>query len=150
MLEPVSVGLKFGFLAILYLFLLWVAWSAARDVIGNRGAARDDDPGRDGGPPSGIAPRLVVVAAMGYEPGTIVEVHDEATLGRAPTSDVRIEDSFASSAHARVFPRGGTMLIEDLGSTNGTYLNERQLTAPEVLRSGDTIRIGETEYRYEE
>ena len=78
------------------------------------------------------------------------EIHDEAILGRAPTADVRIEDSFASSSHARIFPRGGSMYIEDMGSTNGTYLNERQLQAVEQLQPDDTIRIGETEYRYEE
>ena len=87
---------------------------------------------------------------MGHEPGTIFEIHDEAVLGRSPTSDVQIEDSFASSAHARIFPRGQAMYIEDLGSTNGTYLNERQLEAVEELRPDDTIRIGETEYRYQE
>ena len=151
--DPVAVALKFGFLLVLYLFLLWVAWSAIRDVAG-RGRSRlvddDADRGRDGGPPPGLRPRLIVVAALGHEPGTIFEIHDEAMLGRAPTSDVRIEDSYASSAHARIFPRGQAMYIEDLGSTNGTYVNERQLTAPAQLRADDTIRIGETEYRYQE
>ncbi|HEX8075352.1 MAG TPA: FHA domain-containing protein [Thermoleophilaceae bacterium] len=152
--DPVAVALKFGFLAVLYLFLMWVAWSAVRDLAG-RGRGRmapadDDRHGRDGGAPPGVSPRLEVVAALGHEPGTIFEIHDEAMLGRAPGSDVRIEDNFASSAHARIFPRGQAMFIEDLGSTNGTYLNERQLRAPEQLRSDDTIRIGETEYRYQE
>ena len=150
--DPVAVALKFGFLIVLYLFLLWVAWSAARDVAGRRRTMEDRGPeGRgDGGPPAGSSAALVVVAAMGHEPGTAFEINDEAVMGRAPTSDIRIEDAFASSAHARVFPRGHTMYIEDLGSTNGTYLNERQLTAVEELRPGDTIRIGETEYRYQE
>jgi hypothetical protein len=149
--DPIAVALKFGFLAVLYLFLLWVAWSAARDVAGRRRTLEDRGPeGRDGGAPPGHRPSLVVVAAMGHAPGTAFEIEDEAILGRAPTADVRIEDAFASSAHARVFPRGQTMYIEDLGSTNGTYLNERQLQAVEELRPDDTIRIGETEYRYEE
>jgi hypothetical protein len=152
--DPVAVVLKFGFLAVLYLFLMWVAWSAVRDVAGRgrRAAFADDDqPGRgDGGPPPGVAPRLEVIAALGHAPGTVFEIHDEAILGRAPTADVRIEDNFASSAHARIFPRSGTMFIEDLGSTNGTYLNERQLRAAEQLRNDDTVRIGETEYRYQE
>ena len=149
--DPIAVALKFGFLAVLYLFLLWVAWSATRDVAGRRRPLDDGGPDRrDGGPPSGAHPRLVVVAAMGHEPGTAFEIHDEAIMGRAPTSDVQIEDAFASSAHARVFPRGQTMYIEDLGSTNGTYLNERQLEAVQELRPDDTIRIGETEYRYQE
>ena len=150
-LDPIAVALKFGFLAVLYLFLLWVAWSAARDVAGRRRPlAGVDDVRRDGAEPAAIGARLEVVAAMGHEPGTIFEIHDEAVLGRAPTSDVQIEDSFASSAHARIFPRGQAMYIEDLGSTNGTYLNERQLEAVEELRPDDTIRIGETEYRYQE
>jgi hypothetical protein len=149
--DPIAVLLKFGFLAVLYLFLLWVAWSAARDVAGRRrplGSEPADH--RDGAGPAPSHARLEVVAAMGHAPGTIFEIHDEAVLGRAPSSDVQIEDSFASSAHARVFPRGHTMYIEDLGSTNGTYLNERRLTAVEELRPDDTIRIGETEYRYQE
>jgi FHA domain len=151
--DPVAVALKFGFLAVLYLFLLWVAWSAIRDVAGRRRPLADDRDrgrGRSDGGVAGALPRLVVVAAMGREPGTAFEIHDEAVLGRAPTSDVQIEDAFASSAHARVFPRGQSMYIEDLGSTNGTYLNERQLEAVEELRPDDTIRIGETEYRYQE
>ena len=150
--DPIAVALKFGFLAVLYLFLLWVAWSATRDVAGRRRPLGESaDAGRsDGGMPSGVHPRLVVVAAMGHEPGTAFEIHDEAVMGRAPTSDVQIEDAFASSAHARVFPRGQSMYIEDLGSTNGTYLNERQLEAVEELRPDDTVRIGETEYRYQE
>jgi len=150
--DPVAVALKFGFLAVLYLFLLWVAWSAARDVAGRRRPIGEDG-GRgrgDGGAPRGAQPALVVVAAMGQDPGTVYEIIDEATLGRASTADVRIEDAFASSAHARIFPRGQSMYIEDMGSTNGTYLNERQLRTVELLRPGDTIRIGETEYRYEE
>jgi hypothetical protein len=149
--DPIAVLLKFGFLAVLYLFLLWVAWSAARDVAGRRRPVRAQPEGhRDGGAPALSQARLEVIAAMGHAPGTIFEIHDEAVLGRAPSSDVQIEDSFASSAHARIFPRGPTMYIEDLGSTNGTYLNERQLTAVEELRPDDTIRIGETEYRYQE
>ena len=150
--DPVAVALKFGFLAVLYLFLLWVAWSATRDVAGRRRTVDVDRSGAgpDGGGPHGIQPQLVVIAAMGHPPGTVFENHDEAILGRAPTADVRIEDSFASSSHARIFPRGGSMYIEDMGSTNGTYLNERQLQAVEQLQPDDTIRIGETEYRYEE
>ena len=149
--DPIAVLLKFGFLAVLYLFLLWVAWSATRDVAGRRGRRGERRGAHGAGAGAdGAHPALVVVAAMGQEPGTVIEIMDEATLGRAPTADVRVEDGFASSAHARIFPRGESMYIEDLGSTNGTYLNERQLRTVEELRTGDTIRIGETEYRYQE
>jgi pSer/pThr/pTyr-binding forkhead associated (FHA) protein len=71
-------------------------------------------------------------------------------MGRAPSSEIPIEDPFASAAHARIFPRGQFMYIEDMGSTNGTYLNGRQLRRPEQLKVADSIRIGDTEYRYEE
>ena len=87
--DPVAVALKFGFLAVLYLFLLWVAWSALRDVAGRRRGRIVDDRdtathGTDGLPP-GLHPRLEIVAAMGHEPGTVFELNGEATLGRAPS-----------------------------------------------------------------
>ena len=147
--EPLAAALKFGFLAVLYLFLLWVARSASRDVAGAAvaevpGAGRRDQPRPAGNP------RLEVVAAMGYEPGTRFPVNGGVTLGRAPGSDIRVDDPFASSSHARVFPRGRFVYIEDMGSTNGTFLNGRQLKRPQQLSASDSIRIGDTEYRYEE
>jgi len=157
--DPIAVALQFGFLAILYLFLLWVVRSARRDLAGGvnedvpvaGGAAAQ--PSRERGGMDlrqGIRPRLVVVAAMNFPPGTEFEIGDSATMGRAPSSEIPIEDPFASSAHARIFPRGQFMYIEDMGSTNGTYLNGRQLRRPEQLKTADTVRIGETEYRYQE
>ncbi|MGZ4203276.1 MAG: FHA domain-containing protein, partial [Thermoleophilaceae bacterium] len=73
-----------------------------------------------------------------------------ATLGRSSSADIEVDDPFASSAHARIFPRGDFMYIEDVGSTNGTYLNGRQLRQPEQLKPADSVRIGDTEYRYRE
>jgi hypothetical protein len=156
--DPVAVLLKFGFLAVLYLFLLWTVRSALKDMAG---AGRMPDEEEEAGPAgrkrgaamdlrSGVRPRLEVVAALGYEPGTVFEIHESATLGRSPSAEVRIDDPYASSAHARIFPRGQFMYIEDMGSTNGTFLNGRQLRKPEQLRGSDTIRIGDTEYRYQE
>jgi FHA domain len=157
--EPLAVALKFGFLAVLYLFLLWVARSAMRDLRRSEGSSvaaepvaanprRDRQP--DQGLHAGVEPRLEVVAAMGYEPGTRFHVGAGATLGRSNGADIRIDDPFASSAHARIFPRGDFMYVEDMGSTNGTYLNGRQLRAAERLKIADVIRIGDSEYRYQE
>ena len=146
--EPLAAALKFGFLAVLYLFLLWVARSASRDVAGT--AEADLPRGRkaqDG--PSGN-PRLQVVAAMGHEPGKEFPIDGGVMLGRAAGADIRVDDPFASSSHARVFPRGKFIYIEDMGSTNGTYLNGRQLERPQQLSESDSIRIGDTEYRYQE
>ncbi|HEV2074947.1 MAG TPA: FHA domain-containing protein [Thermoleophilaceae bacterium] len=160
--DPVTLLLKFGFLAVLYLFLFWVARSALRDMGGSVGEKARPEPA--GGLPEdrasrresgmdlrdGIDPRLVVVAAMGQEPRSELAIGDSATLGRSSSADIRVDDPFASSAHARIFPRGQFMYIEDMGSTNGTYLNGRQLRQPERLKVSDTVRIGDTEYRYEE
>jgi FHA domain len=158
--DPVALALKFGFLAVLYLFLLWVARSAMKDlathddasVIAERGDAQPRERRRERSQDlrSGVHPHLVVVAAMGHEPGSTFDLGDSATLGRSDASDITVDDPFASSAHARIFPRGQFMYIEDMGSTNGTYLNGRQLKRAEQLKVADTIRIGDTEYRYQE
>jgi hypothetical protein len=158
--EPLAVALKFGFLAVLYLFLLWVARSAMRDLARYEGTSAAAEPvdlprprRRERGSPdlrAGVTPRLQVVAAMGHEPGTTFDVGDGATFGRSDSADIRVDDPFASSAHARIFDRGGFMYLEDMGSTNGTYLNGRQVKTAERLKMADTIRIGDSEYRYEE
>jgi hypothetical protein len=158
--EPLVVALKFGFLAVLYLFLLWIARSAMKDLSragGGTAAAEPVDPPsprrRQSALPdlrAGVAPRLEVVAAMGHQPGTNFDVGGGATLGRSDGAEIRVDDPFASSAHARVFARGDFMYVEDMGSTNGTYLNGRQLRGAERLKVADVIRIGDTEYRYQE
>lgn len=155
--DPIAVLLKFGFLIVLYLFLLWVSRSALRDVVGRAGSAAIDDTGPTASPRqarmdlrSGVFPRLEVIAAMGHQPGEEFDLNGGITMGRSPSAEVRIDDPFASAAHARIFPRGDFMYIEDMGSTNGTFLNGRQLRKPEQLKVADVIRIGDTEYRYQE
>lgn len=160
--DPLAVALQFGFLLILYLFLLWVARSTRRDLVRSQEpvplvdeAAEADDGRRErraAGPDlgAGVEPRLQVVAAMGFDPGTSFDVGAGATMGRGGSADILVDDPFASSVHARIFPRNGFMYVEDMGSTNGTYLNGRQLKKAEQLKPADTIRIGDSEYRYEE
>ena len=168
-LDPVAVALKFGFLIVLYLFLLWMARSALRDLRrsagggGRREAAPAMDyedatglhvaseglggPGRDG---AQSPPKLRVHTAAGLRAGSAYDLSEGALLGRGDGADIRLEDTFASSRHARLVPEGDVIVLEDLGSTNGTYLNGRQLRKPEQLRVADTVRIGDTEYRYQE
>lgn len=161
-LAPVSVALKFGFLAVLYLFLLWVARSAQKDL---RGAG-------SGVPTAGTviapdatglhsasalqsadlahsAPRLVVERAPGHEPGMIYDLDGDIVLGRGERAEIRLEDPFASSRHARVYEQGNIVVIEDLGSTNGTYLNEELLESSRPLYPGDRVRIGDSEFAFE-
>ncbi len=160
MLAPVSVGLKFGFLIVLYLFLMWVAWSAVRDLRRGRGGAvrSDEAPSRDatgmytaaagiGADSEELEPRLVVERAAGHESGVAYDLSEGATLGRGDV-EIRLEDPFASSRHARIFREGRVSVLEDLGSTNGTYLNENPLNGPQPLHDGDRIRIGDSEFSY--
>lgn len=157
--DPVVVALKFGFLAILFLFLLWIARSSLKDLsrTGATAAAEPVEPPgprrRESGLPdlrAGVEPRIEVVAAMGHQPGTSFDVGSGATLGRSDGADINVDDPFASSAHARIFQRGDYMYLEDMGSTNGTYLNGRQVRTAERLKVADKIRIGDTEYQYQE
>jgi hypothetical protein len=158
--DPLAVALKFGFLVVLYLFLLWIARSSMKDLSRAAAGAAAAEPveppsprRRESGLPdlrAGVHPRLEVVAAMGHEPGTSFDVGSGATLGRSNGADINVDDPFASSAHARIFQRGDYMYVEDMGSTNGTYVNGRQIRTAERLKVADTIRIGDTEYRYQE
>ena len=161
-LEPVSVALKFGFLAVLYLFLLWVARSALKDLRGGGAgapAAGEVIPGDATGLYSASAlgsadvahrdPKLVVERAPGHDPGMIYDLDGDLVLGRGERAEIRLEDPFASSRHARVYEQGNVVVIEDLGSTNGTYLNEELLQSARPLHPGDRVRIGDSEFSFE-
>ncbi|HEX7299298.1 MAG TPA: FHA domain-containing protein [Solirubrobacteraceae bacterium] len=159
--EPISVALQFGFLAVLYLFLLWVSRSALRDL--SRPPARpsvaalapdvtSDATGLHPASRAGLGDdsqaRLIVERAPGHTPGMEYDVGDGAVLGRGDQAEIRLEDPFASSRHARLVRQGGIVVIEDLGSTNGTYLNEELLSGPQPLHQGDRVRIGDSEFTY--
>jgi hypothetical protein len=162
-LAPVSVALKFGFLAVLYLFVLWVARSSRRDL--SRGdamlAAERGAPAAAPADATGLhsasaganvadrSPQLVVARAPGHESGMIYDVDGDLVLGRGDRAEIRLEDPFASSQHARVYEQGNVVVIEDLGSTNGTYLNEEVLQSPRPLHPGDRVRIGDSEFTFE-
>lgn len=157
LLDPVSILLKYGFLIVLYMFLLWVSRSVLKDL-------RRQAPGgaRPQAPPEGTSihaasggaslehldPRLVVERAPGHTPGMEYEIGRGAILGRGDAAEIRLEDPFASSRHAQLTVQGGVVVIEDLGSTNGTYLNEELLGGPQPLHPGDRVRIGDSEFTY--
>ncbi|GAC1440603.1 MAG: FHA domain-containing protein [Solirubrobacteraceae bacterium] len=159
-LQPISVALKYGFLGVLYLFLLWITRSALRDLRMPRpGAAATpaSDPEGTGlysastaGPGAAREPRLVVERAPGHTSGMIYDIGTGAVLGRGEQAEIRLEDPFASSKHAQVAVKAGIVVLEDLGSTNGTYLNEELLQGPAPLHVGDRVRIGDSEFTYED
>jgi hypothetical protein len=97
-----------------------------------------------------IRPRLVVAASPSLAPDVEYSLEAGLTIGRSRSSGIPLSDQFASHMHARVFPSGQFMYIEDLGSTNGTFVNGRRLEGQTQLRVRDEIRIGETVLRYEE
>jgi hypothetical protein len=163
MLEPVSVGLKFAFLVVLYLFLLWVSRSALKDL--RRGVEQPAAYGEPVQPPAdatglhsassamgaraeGFEPRLVVERAPGHTPGMEYDIGEGAVMGRGEQAEIRLDDPFASSRHAKLTRQGGIVVLEDLGSTNGTYLNEEILAGPQPLHAGDRVRIGDSEFTF--
>lgn len=164
-LEPVSVALKFGFLAVLYLFLLWVVRSARRDLRASTPAAGEQTQDPRSIPPDATglysasalgsadiahrSPRLVVERAPGHDPGMIYDLDGNIVLGRGDRAEIRLEDPFASARHASIYEQGNIVVIEDLGSTNGTYLNEELLQTPRPLHPGDRVRIGDSEFAFE-
>jgi pSer/pThr/pTyr-binding forkhead associated (FHA) protein len=76
--------------------------------------------------------------------GSAFVLPDEVTVGRGPGCGVRVEDTFASQLHARVFCREGEWFVEDLGSTNGTFLNRKRVHGPVPIRKSDRLQVGQT------
>lgn len=151
--DPISVALKFGFLAVLYLFVLVIARSALKDLrrtvspapdaTGFHAAPAYAEPAR------GSDAWLVVERGGGLEPGQRFDLIGGLSIGRSKDSDVQIQDRYASGLHARVFSREGQFVVEDMSSTNGTLLNGATLQGEAELIDGDTVQIGDTEFRFE-
>jgi hypothetical protein len=150
--EPISVALKFGFIAVLYLFLLWIARSAIKDLRRTTAPAPDATGFHPvAAPPAQRAPETWLVAERGggLEPGERFDLIGGLSIGRSSEADVRISDRYASGVHARIFSRDGRTYIEDMNSTNGTQLNDATLNGEAELIDGDVVKIGDTELRYE-
>jgi FHA domain len=151
--DPVSVALKFGFLAVLYLFLLVIARSAFKDLRRTASPAPDATGFHSAAAiveaPRGADAWLVAVRGGGLERDRRFDLIGGLSIGRSKEADVQIADRYASGLHARVFERGGRYFVEDLNSTNGTLLNGATLKGEAELIDGDTVQIGDTEFRLE-
>lgn len=151
--DPLSTALKFGFLAVLFLFLLVIARSAFRDLRRTAAPAPDAT-----GFHAVVAP---VEVQHGNDAWLIAErggglTRDERfdligglSIGRSKDADVQIDDRYASGIHARLFSREGRHFVEDMNSTNGTLLNGATLDGEAELVDGDTVQIGDTVFRFE-
>jgi len=139
--------LRAGFLALLWIFVI-VAFGIVRsDLAGNpQGRVPRPQPRRPAKKSSGSrkAPRKLVVVA-GALAGTSINLGDApVTIGRANDSTLVLTDDYAATRHARLFPRDGQWLVEDLGSTNGTFLDRAKVTQPTAVPARVPIRIGKT------
>ncbi|MFL5833781.1 MAG: FHA domain-containing protein [Solirubrobacterales bacterium] len=151
--DPISVALKFGFLAVLYLFVLVIARSALKDLRRTLAPAPDAT-GFHGAPAFAEAPRgpdgwLIAERGGGLERNQRFDLISGLSIGRSKEADVRIDDRYASSIHARVFSREGRFFVEDMSSTNGTLLNGATLQGEAEAIDGDTVQIGDTIFRLE-
>jgi FHA domain len=150
--EPIAVALKFAFLAVLYLFLLWVAQSAFRELRRTSAPAPEATgvhPIGPGGRAAATDAWLVATAGGGLDAGERFDLFGGISIGRSADADVRIEDRYASGVHARIYSRGASYYVEDMNSTNGTLLNGERLEGEARLKDLDQIQIGGTEFRFE-
>ncbi|MGA2210439.1 MAG: FHA domain-containing protein [Acidimicrobiales bacterium] len=136
--------LRYFLLGMLWLFFLY----AARMVLVEMRRSRGDKSATPAPAPLGsdrsVALRLKVVDPP-QRRGRVFDLGEEVTVGRSPGCAVALEDdTFASSIHARVFRRNGEFWLEDLGSTNGTWLNDSKVDGLERLQRGDRVKIGST------
>jgi hypothetical protein len=151
--DPISVALKFGFLAVLYLFVLVIARSALKDLRRSLAPAPDAT-GFHAAPAYAEASRgpdgwLIAERGGGLERDHRFDLIGGLSIGRSKEADIRIDDRYASSIHARVFSREGRFFVEDMNSTNGTLLNGATLQGEAEAIDGDTVQIGDTIFRLE-
>ena len=147
--------IRVAFLAVLWLFVIAAIGVVRTDLLGGssttarRGRARQPQVPRQSRParPSRAgrgSPRVLMVTA-GALKGTSLDLNQQQiTLGRANDATLVLNDDYASSRHARIFPQDGQWIVEDLGSTNGTYLDRQKVTRPMPVPVGVPIRIGKT------
>jgi pSer/pThr/pTyr-binding forkhead associated (FHA) protein len=144
--------LKVAFLVLLYLFIVLVMRSATKDLAGApqesivlRAAEADAARAKLVQPA-----RLVVVSSPALPPGRVLTVTAPTVLGRHAEADVRLDgDDFASARHARLVPRADGLWVEDLGSTNGTFVGGKRIEGERRLRPEETLTVGQTELRLE-
>ena len=144
--ETLLMILKFCFLALLWLFFFWVlkaAWAEVSAPAPAVPAGAGPGPAARKGSLSDTAHLRVVEPTE--RRGQTYELGQELTVGRANGCQVALpDDSYVSQLHARIYRRDGRLWLEDLGSTNGTYLNAKAVSSPVALRKGDRVQVGRT------
>lgn len=152
--DELLLVLKIAFLVLLYLFIWRIVRTASRDLRLPQESfvlAPSAAVGVHASRPGPTTGRLVVVKSADLQDGEDFELNSaQLTIGRGNQNDIPIAtDEYASARHARFEPRQDGVWVQDLGSTNGTFLNGTRLDRPRRLTQGDIVRIGETDLRYE-
>lgn len=137
MLGVVLLILKFVFLLLLYLFLALIIFIAYRDTRGASGVAA-------GEPARRSSPRLIILESPQEPAGKVFVLGDETVIGRSKEADIVLNDTFASSRHARLTQTSQGLSVEDLGSRNGTFVGEQRVHEPVYLKSGSRLKVGKT------
>jgi pSer/pThr/pTyr-binding forkhead associated (FHA) protein len=151
--ESVLLALKIAFLVLLYVFIWRIVRTGARDLRLPQESFILRPAPAGGTIGQAIRPgRLVVLVSPVLEVGEEYELNSSPlTVGRGGQNDLALEnDDFASARHVRIEPRRDGVWVNDLGSTNGTFVNGIRIDRPRKLVKGDVIRVGETELRFEE
>jgi hypothetical protein len=158
-MNPLTLTLiKIAFLAVLWLFVIAAVGVVRTDLFGSaaraRGRAtrvqrpRQAPPAKQPRAYRSTAPRPApqqLLVTAGALAGTSLGLADQQiTIGRANDATLVLNDDYASTRHARLFPQDGQWIVEDLGSTNGTYLDRQKVTQPTPVPVGVPIRIGKT------
>jgi pSer/pThr/pTyr-binding forkhead associated (FHA) protein len=146
--------IRVAFLAVLWLFVIAAIGVVRTDMFGTAAAkvrrARSRAPAQAPrqpqrpAKPSRATPRYLIVTGGALSGMTIDLTDQQITMGRANDATIVLNDDYASSRHARIFPQDGQWIVEDLGSTNGTYLDRQKVTQPTPVPVGVPIRIGKT------
>ncbi len=152
--ETTLLGLKIAFLVLLYLFIWRIVRSATRDLRPSQESmilSPLDAASLTAKPAQPAAGRLIVLESPALEDGEIFPLDSRPiTVGRGTNNDLALAgDEYASGRHARFERRRDGVWLEDIGSTNGTFVNGIRLTRERRLAPGDVVRIGETDLRYE-
>lgn len=151
--EQLLTILNICLLVLLYLFFVRVLAAVAAEVrdpavaidrrsAGGAGTNARATPKPVRGAKRRAAPTTLVVREPAELAGTEHRLRPEMTIGRSSGCTIVIDDHYVSSAHSRVFHRDGSWMVEDLGSTNGTYVNKRKVTGPTVVHRGDQLQVG--------
>lgn len=137
--------LKFLLLGILYIFIARAVRVINQEL---KGADATSVPARTAAPaPSKRTKRKAPTRAailQGDKKGAVINLDEELMIGRGEKCRLVLDDTYISTVHARIFSKGDTYMLEDLGSTNGTYLNRRRVTSPVEIHRGDQVKIGKT------